>query len=151
MNNFARGVALVVLAAAILAVPAQATKPQAQAFELIGNLSGPTTEEGTWTATGFVDDAGTYTGTFRFAGDSIHVEKVLVGSRGTIVLRVQTVVVWLSECTATFKAGSWQIVDGTGAYERLTGGGTPATEPGSFGDICTGEIQITHAGQAHDD
>jgi hypothetical protein len=75
---------------------------------------------------------------------------VLVGSKGTIVLRVQGVVVWLSPCTATFKAGSWRIVDGTGAYARLKGGGSPAAVPGSFGDICTGAIQITHDGEAHE-
>ena len=151
MSRFGRVVAVTLFAAAALAVPAQATAPQAQTIEMAGHLTGPNTIAGTWAGAGFVDDAGTFTQTFRFAGETIHDEKVLVGSRGTIVIRVQAVVVWLSPCTATFKAGSWQIVDGTGAYERLKGGGTPATVPGSFGDICTGAIEITHAGKSHDD
>ena len=50
---------------------------------------------------------------------------------------------------ATFKAGSWQIVGGTGAYERLTGGGTPGTTAASWGNVCTGEVRIAHAGQVH--
>jgi hypothetical protein len=151
MNRIGRVVALMILAIAILAVPAQASKPQAQAIEMVGQLTGPDTEVGTWTAAGFVNDAGTYTDTFRFAGESVHAEKVLVGSKGTIILRADAVVVWLDACIATFKAGSWKIIDGTGAYERLKGGGSPATTSNSFGDICTGEVQIAHAGQAHDD
>src|SRR3712207_7744215 len=66
----------------------------------------------------------------------------LFRSEGTIVLRVQAVVEWTSPCTATFTAGSWHIADGTGAYERLKGGGSPAAEPGSFGNVCTGQIVI---------
>ena len=81
----------------------------------------------------------------------IHAQKVLVGSRGTIVLKVQAVVVWLSPCTVAFKAGSWQVVDGSGAYERLKGGGTPALTVDSVGDVCTGVIRVTHSGKAHSD
>ena len=51
----------------------------------------------------------------------------------------------------TFKAGSWQVVDGSGAYERLRGGGTPGLTGESLGNVCTGAIRVTHAGQAHGD
>jgi hypothetical protein len=95
MSSFGRVVAVTLFAAAALAVPAQATAPQAQTIKMAGHLTGPNTIAGTWAGAGFVD--------------------------------------------------------GTGAYERLKGGGTPATVPGSFGDICTGAIEITHAGKAHDD
>lgn len=153
MNRFGLLVALIALAAAALAVQAQATrpKPRTQVIEMVGQLTGPNSAAGTWTGIGLVDDAGTYTETFRFAGETIHARKVLIGEKGTIVLRVRTIVVWLNECTATFKGGSWRIVSGTGAYEHLKGGGAPATEPGSFGDVCTGAIEVTHAGKARDD
>jgi hypothetical protein len=151
MNRFGRVVALMLLAAGVLAVTAQATKPEAQAIELSGHLTGPSTAAGSWTAAGYVDDAGTYEETFRFARETIHVEKVLVGSKGTIVLRVQAVAVWIDACSVIFRAGSWSIVGGTGAYERLKGGGAPAATTTSFGNVCTGEVQIGHAGQAHED
>jgi hypothetical protein len=150
MKRFAHLVSLALVAAAVVVPIAQGTKPQDQTFETIGRLTGPDSAAGTWTGSGLVDDSGAYSETFRFAGRTIHAEKVLVGSQGTIVLRVQAVVVWLDECTATFKAGSWRIVDGTGAYEGLKGGGTPATTPDSFGNVCTGAIHVTHVGQAHD-
>lgn len=149
MKKLGPFVALIALMTAAVAVPAHATQPSAQVLELTGQLTGPSTITGTWTGTGFVDDTGTYTETFRFAGETIHVEKVLVGSKGTIVFRVQTVVVWIDACTATFKAGSWQIVGGTGAYERLKGGGTPGTTSASWGNVCTGEIRVAHAGEVH--
>ena len=101
-------------------MPANATQPSAQVLELTGQLTGPSTITGTWTDRLRRRHRNVYE-TFRFAGETIHVEKVLVGSKGTIVFRVQTVVVWIDACTATFKAGSWQIVGGTGAYERLRG------------------------------
>ena len=154
MKTITRTLVLVALAlpvTAALALPAAATRPQPQRIEMAGTLTGPSTAAGSWLATGFVTDSGTYTETFRFAGRTIHVEKVLVGSRGTIVLEGRGVVVWTSACTATFSAGSWRIVDGTGAYARLKGGGSPVTTPDSFGDVCTGVVRITHVGSAHSD
>jgi len=58
----------------------------------------------------------------RFAGETVHVEKLLTGSQRTIILPENTVVSWISACTATFRAGAWQIAARSGAYERLTGG-----------------------------
>lgn len=149
MSRLRTALALLLLAAATAAVPAQATQPQAQRIDLVGQVAGPDTVSGTWTATGLVNDGGTYVETFRFAGQTIHAEQVLVGSKGTIVLRAQAVAEWLSACTVTFRAGSWQIVEGSGAYARLKGGGAPAVDPGGFGDICTGEVRGTHTGGAH--
>lgn len=136
-------------AAAALALSAAATTPQALRIDMVGHLTGPSTAAGTWTSSGLVTDAGTYTETFRFAGDTIHGEKLLVGHGGTLVLRVQAVVAWIDACTATFKAGSWQIAGGTGGYQSFAGGGEPAAEPSSFGNVCTGQIRIAHAGRAH--
>jgi hypothetical protein len=56
-----------------------------------------------------------------FASHEGTVERVLEGAKGTIVLRVQG-----APKTAGFPPifGRWTVVRGTGAYERLAGGGT---------------------------
>jgi opacity protein-like surface antigen len=135
MKRVLTAAVLLLCASAALVGSAQATQPQAQTIEMVARLTGPDTTAGTWAGAGFVDDAGTYTETFRFAGRTIHAKKVLVGSKGTIVLRVEAVVVWLSPCTVAFEAGNWRIVDGSGSYERLKGGGAPALTPDSVGDV----------------
>ena len=142
-------VAVPFLVAAIFVLPALAAQPQPLRIEMDGVLTGPSSAAGTWSATGLVADTGTYTETFRFAGNTIHGEKVLVGSDGTIVLALRAVVVPVSECVVTFGAGSWTIAGGTGAYASLGGGGQPIAEPGGFGNVCTGAIEITHTGDAH--
>jgi hypothetical protein len=139
-----------VIGALASAAPAVATQPQPQQFETIGHLTGPSSAAGTWSATGLVEGAGTYTETFRFAGRTFHGHKVLVGAGGTIVLESRAVVVWRDACTAGFEAGSWHISDATGAYEGLKGGGTPATTAESYGNVCTGDIDVVHPGSAHD-
>jgi len=68
------------LVIAVLAAPAAAAPPQTQQFRIIGNLTGPTTASGTWTATGLVEATGTYTETFRLAGETIHAEKVFASA-----------------------------------------------------------------------
>jgi hypothetical protein len=134
--------------ATIVALPASA-KTHELRIELVGHLTGPNSIEGTWSSSGFVSDSGSYTETFEFVGDSIYVVKVLSSSSGTITLSVQAVAEWIDACIVTFSTGSWQIAAGTGAYERLKGGGAPAVEPGSFGNVCTGTVQETHVGRAH--
>jgi hypothetical protein len=151
MKRFTRAlaVALPLVVAAILALPAAATERQALRIDMIGQLTGPDSAAGTWAATGAVNDAGTYTESFVLAGDTIKAQKVLTGSRGTIVLRVRALVEAIDACTLTFKEGSWHVAGGSGDYESLEGGGKPATEAGSFGNVCTGAIRVAHVGQAH--
>jgi hypothetical protein len=146
-----RGGLLAGTIALVAAAPAAATPPESQQFETIGHVTGPNTAAGTWAANGLVQATGTYTETFRFAGETIHGRKVLVGPAGTIVLEIRNIVVWLDPCTAHFKAGSWQIADATGAYARLKGGGEPGTTPDSFGNVCTGDVDVLHTGSAHYD
>jgi hypothetical protein len=141
---------LMVIAALVLAAPSAAAQPQTQQFRTIGNLTGPTTASGTWTATGLVEATGTYTETFRLAGETIHAEKVLMSASGTIVIRTQALLVSLDSCTVTFGAGSWQIADATGAYAGLKGGGTPQGTSTSRANVCTGSIDVVHAGAAQD-
>jgi hypothetical protein len=142
---------LAAIAALASAAPAVATQRPPQEFETVGQLTSPSTAAGTWTGTAPIEAAGTYTETFRFAGNTIHSRKVLVGAGGTIVLEIRAVVVWHDACTAGFKAGSWHISDATGAYEGLKGGGAPAATVESFGNVCSGVIDVVHEGAAHDD
>ena len=139
---------LTVVAAFTLAAPASATQPQPQRFTTIGQLTGPDTVVGTWTGVGLIDAAGTYTETARFVGSTIHAQKVLVSPVGTIVLENHSLIVWLDECTATFRAGNWHIADASGAYAGLKGGGTPVSTPESVGNVCTGSVHVVHAGAA---
>lgn len=138
-------VALLTFAAA--APAAWASPPQAVTLELNGHLTSPSTVEGFWQADGAFTDAGTYTESLRFAGRSLHVSKTLVGVHGTLHLRAETVVVWLSPSLAAFKAGSWRIISGTGAYRHLHAGGTPVATADSFGDLATGLVHIEHVGE----
>jgi hypothetical protein len=140
---------LAFVAAIAIAVPAQATQPELQRFHTTAQLTGPTTAAGTWSSTGLVEAGGTYTETFRFAGETIHARKVLVSEGGTIVLDIRAVVDYLDACTAVFQAGSWHIVEATGTFSGLLGGGTPANTATSFGNVCTGAIDVTHVGAAH--
>ncbi len=137
------------VAAFAIAAPAAATPPETQRFETIGVLTGPSSAAGSWTGAGVAAGSGTYTETFRFAGGSMHGRKVLVGAAGTIVLDFHALVVFRDACTATFVAGAWQVADATGAYEGLKGGGSPATTAESFGNVCTGSVDVEHEGQAH--
>jgi hypothetical protein len=146
---------VVVLLALLAALPAQATPPQPVMFALDARLTGPSTIAGDWQAAGAFNDAGTYTETFRFAGGSptmprtVHTQKLLIGADGTLQLRAEAVIVWLSPTLATFKAGNWRITSGTGAYRHLHAGGTPAVTPDSFADLSTGVVDMEHVGRAH--
>jgi hypothetical protein len=135
---------------ALALVPqAAATPPQPQTYTMMGQLTGPTTVSGTWTGKGLVNASGTYTEIVRFAGKSIHVEKIFRNSNGTFVLRGRGVVNWVDSCTATFRAGSWRISDGTGVYAGVRGGGTPVATTTSYANVCTGTVVIVHEGAVH--
>ena len=141
---------LAVILALAFAAPASATQPQSQQFRTIGQLTGANTVAGTWTSTGLIDGDGTYSETFRFAGETFHAQKVLVGRDGTIVLEIRGIVVWLDACAVTFTAGSWRISEATGTYAGIKAGGTPSTTVESVGNVCTGALDVVHAGSAHD-
>jgi hypothetical protein len=143
-------IVLAVLAAAVAALPAGATGGEAVRIEMVGQFTGPNTIEGTWTSTGAFADAGTYSETFEIVGDRIKGRKLLVGRAGTITLKAQGAIVWLSACTATFAGGGWKLSRGTGTYEGVTGNGQPVTTPDSVGDVCTGVVRIVHVGRARD-
>ena len=74
-------------------------------------------------------------------------QKLLGGSKGTLLLMGRGTIE-LTGCTATFGGGKWKIVDGTGAYAKFRADGNPVTTPESFGDVCTGAVEVTHVGRA---
>jgi hypothetical protein len=143
--------ALVVAASAAatgLAAPAAAERAALQRIDMVGHLTGPNSTEGTWTATGLVNAAGTYTEQFQIVGDQMTLEKTLIGVDGSrFVLRARTRVTFTG-CTATFQGGFWWMVGRTSNYRPVIAGGFPATTPDSFGDVCTGVVRVSHVGFA---
>jgi hypothetical protein len=141
--------------AATIAPAATAPTPRPVTFDLHGHLTGPSTIAGDWQAFGALNDSGTYTETFRFAGGSpsmprtVHTAKALVGADGTLQLRAEAVVVWQSPTLATFNGGNWRITSGSGAYADLHAGGTPGVTPETFGNLATGVVHMVHVGHAH--
>ena len=75
--------------------------------------------------------------------------KTLVSPQGTLVLKVQALFDVAPDGTVTFREGSWQVVEATGAYEGLHAGGQPAVASESFGSLATGQIHIRHDGSGH--
>jgi hypothetical protein len=134
--------------ALVTAAPSAATAPQPTRIDLNGIVTGPESFRGTFVASGVVNDSGSYAGTFRFAGNTIHVVKTLVGSKGTITLKTDAVVVPTSPTTIRFQAGHWNVVSGTGAYADLHATGAPAAAGGGSADLSTGAIRETHEGAA---
>lgn len=128
---------LAVGALAPAAAPAAATAPEPIQIDLNAVVTGPDSFRGTFIASGVVSDCGTYAGTFRFAGSTLHVMKTLVGTKGTITLKSEAVVVTTSPSTISFRAGVWAVVSGTGAYADLHAVGTPAAASGASADLVT--------------
>lgn len=129
---------------ALAAAPAVAAPPQAVSIDMAGTFTGPNTVAGTFTSTGAIADSGTYTETFRLVGKTIHGVKTLTGSDGTLVIAITAVVDFPTPTTATFRAGHWRVVSGTGTFARVRGGGSP----GAYGiaDLAAGTIEVSHRG-----
>jgi hypothetical protein len=151
MSTRAKRLTTLLLAAAlsVLALPAagQASQPDPVTLELNGVITGPDSVAGSWVATGAVSDSGTYVESYDIRGTTVHVVKTLTGSKGTIVLAAEAVMVFTSPTVAVFQAGQWRFVSGSGAYETLQGEGAPAA--GGFVDLAAGTISLTHVGIAH--
>jgi len=143
-----RRLVVVLIGTASIAAGAPGTSFSAQPgtlrIESHGVFTGPASAAGTFTLSGLVSDSGSYTESFRFAGSTIHVEKTLTGHGGTITLAAQGVVVWTSPTTATFAAGHWQVVSGTGDYANLRAGGSPGAVGSA--DLGAGTADVVHDG-----
>lgn len=147
MNRFVILILGLVALTAIVPAGAAADAPEPVTIDLHGILTGPSSIAGTWTASGAITDSGTYSETIALRGSTVHVVKQLESQLGTIVLSARAVLVWTSPTRAVFHAGQWRFVSGTGAYESLKGGGSPAAE--GFVDLELGTISLTHTGLAH--
>jgi hypothetical protein len=101
-------------------------------------------QTGPWEASGGIDDAGSYVRTegrtsppdraFGVPGPFKEVF-VFTGSRGTLTIKAE------ERDTGTGITGVWQIVSGTGAYERASGHGTVAFDgPSPFVLTLTGVV-----------
>jgi hypothetical protein len=136
-----------VVGAFALAAPlAGASAPEPVTIATQGTFTGPNSTAGTFTISGAVSDSGTYVDTFRLAGQTLHLVKTLTGGDGSITLSAQGVVRFTSPTTATFVAGHWRIVSGTGAYADLKGGGTPGAS--GTADFAAGTVTVVHEGSA---
>ena len=89
------------------------------------------TETGTFTTSGCIRTSGTFVMDVIFVADSFYCTNKLIAPEGTITTNMK--------CSATTMTGSWEILSGTGRYNRLNGGGTlvmqfpPDVPPGSIG------------------
>jgi hypothetical protein len=128
--------ALLITAAfgAVLGVPhsvGAVSRPNAPAplapvsFEFKAGKLGPTMSSGMWYGSGAIDDSGPFVTTRLNLTSSAHFptvggfqsELVLTGCKGTLVVREEL------RFTREGMKGVWQIVDGTGSYDRLKGHG----------------------------
>lgn len=149
LRSMTRGALVVASLALVAAAPSAATAPEPVRFELNGLITGPNSIQGSFVASGAVNDSGAWNETFRFSGETVHIVKTLTGAAGTITIRVEAVAVPTSPTMLTFRGGNWIVVSGTGAYADLRAVGTPAGGPGSFADLATGVVHLIHEGEAH--
>ena len=140
---------VVVAIAAFLAGTASAIAPQPVTLAMTGAIVGPGTVQGMFSASGAIADSGTYVETFRIVGSTIHVTQEFAGGKGAIVVNAEAIVVYTSATTVSFRSGHWQIASGTGDYDRLRAGGSPASSPTSTVDLATGRVTVTHLGTVH--
>ena len=139
-------VAAVVLGACSVA-PLTATAGPASAvtIELYAIGTGPIWAQGTWVASGEIEDEGTYVEIARSTGHRTHFVKTLTGANGTIVIEVDLVSVATSSLARTVEYGRWNVVAGTGAYATLKGGGCPARHYG-VAYLPVESATVTHEG-----
>jgi hypothetical protein len=126
--------------------PVQATPPEPLNIEANLYLTGEDSASGSFEITGLITDAGTAFEVFFIADDTIHGVKTMVGSMGTIIIHFQARLTWTSLTTGVAE-GSYVIVSGTGAYEKLHAVGETYAEL----DLVTGNILASYTGWAHID
>jgi hypothetical protein len=135
---------ILVVAISLVALPAQvcATKPEDVVLTMDLDITGPGSAEGTFTATGAINDSGSVYEVFRWTDEgSLQGTMVLTGADGTITLRFNLSV------TATGTEGHIVIKSGTGAYEYIHGVGTG----GALVDPVAATIDAEFYGQVHID
>jgi hypothetical protein len=128
-------VAVAAATAGFAQTTASAARPVAVTIEIVPTVFGPV-QVGTWEVSGAISDSGTYertgghgTGSLpecfcNFEHTAAFMETfLLTGSKGTITVKAQERIVPNGEEFPP-SVGVWQVVSGTGAYERIGGHGT---------------------------
>lgn len=149
------GLLALMVALAVLVLPAGATTPEAVCFDVVAGLGGT---PGTWSATGVVNSGGTAEFDPFVAGwddelgepATVHDRFVATDDYGTITFQGQAhsaLVVNADGDTIPGWLLNWVIIDGTGAYADLhgQGGGYAYIDWDSF------EFLAFQCGQAHYD
>ena len=85
---------------------------------------------GTFSATGAISDSGTFVNSsISFGGlgapnfVSVHVTQTFEGALGTFTLRAEIKETETEDPDVLTDQGTWTVIDGTGSYETLRGGG----------------------------
>jgi hypothetical protein len=109
---------------------------------------------GAFSATGAVSDSGTFVNSrFAFGGlaapsfVSVHATQRFDGALGTFTLRADIKETATLDPNVLTDKGTWAVVDGTGTYETLRGGGQIT----GTADDNTGVINRTYTGTVHFD
>jgi hypothetical protein len=150
--------ALASVGVAVVALVAQAAKPQAVSLTFTMHFTGPTTAAGTWTSTGSLavlnGKSGTVIQTTKITGKGkgkgkktgqvVHGRKAVTASDGTFVIQF---VGGLKPTGATTSEvnGRFVLKKGTGAYAGLHGTGKIHATL----DSSTGAITAVYTGKAH--
>jgi hypothetical protein len=146
--RIARALSVSVLIPALLLAPAIAEGASSGPVTLTLLRSGSDLSEISWSASGAIQDGGTWTTENRIFGgrdgvsDAFVVAQVLTtetGAQGAFHLRFQGI-----ENRARPFSGTWQLVDGTGAYVGVIGTGTWYAE-----SLPTGELAFFLSGSVH--
>ena len=119
----------------------EAARPTNVEIEFELGFTGPNSAEGTFVATGFVNDDGLAIETFVIHGPHADGTKVFQGQDGDIELLFTVRITFTSETTAVAD-GRFVVMGGTGAYTNLKGVGTTHVEL----DFVAGTIVCVYEG-----
>jgi hypothetical protein len=150
MRTVLMSLSLIVLAF-IPAAPASASQPEAVTIETSRLRGAP----GTFSATGGIEDAGTFTTLNVHASAAgaptfliIHATYEFVGERGTFTIRLQIKETATADPAVLTGQGAWVVLRGTGAYANLHAEGTVTgvvderAEPALFVRTYTGNAHV---------
>lgn len=139
------------LVSMLFAIPApvQATKPVELNFDGYLWFTGDDSAEGCFWSDGLFEDGGSWSEVFFITknGKTIHGVKTLEAEYGTIILKFQAALSVNEETGLLAADGQYTIISGTGAYEKLHGGGVSAATI----DLKNGMIYATYTGTGHFD
>ncbi len=112
---------------AALASAAAAAAAQDTVIIVEMHLTGETTAEGTFTATGALNDSGSATETFTINPPKVAGTKILVGKHGNITLSFEGDLAPVAGTPNIRVQGHWEITSGDGAYANISGQGAVDT------------------------